>query len=104
MTFTQRSYRESLRDIEACPGAVSLKLYRRGFGSSVARSTLADANESRDWRAFADFSQVLIRMAIKLYANDSIGIPELQDLYALDSTAIDLCSALFPCPIHFIRF
>jgi hypothetical protein len=62
----------------------------------VARSTLADANESRDWRIFADFAQVLIRMAIKLYANDATGIPDVHDLYALDSTTIDLCLALFP--------
>ena len=67
-----------------------------GFGSAVARSTLADANESRDWRIFADFAQVLIRTAIKLYAKDSTGVAEVRDLYALDSTTIDLCLALFP--------
>ena len=96
MAFAQLTYRESLRDIEACLGAVSPKLYHMGFGSAVARSTLADANESRDWRIFADFAQVLIRMAIKLYANDATGIAEVRDLYALDSTTIDLCLALFP--------
>lgn len=90
------TYRESLRDIEACLGAVGPKLYHMGFGSAVARSTLADANESRDWRIFADFAQVLIRTAIKLYAKDSTGIAEVRDLYALDSTTIDLCLALFP--------
>jgi hypothetical protein len=66
------------------------------FGSSVERSTLADANENRDWRIFADFAQVLIRTAITLYANDATGIADVRDLYALDSTTIDLCLALFP--------
>jgi hypothetical protein len=96
MAFAQLAYRESLRDIEACLGAVGPKLYHMGFGSAVARSTLADANENRDWRIFADFAQVLIRTAIKLYANDATGIAEVRDLYALDSTTIDLCLALFP--------
>lgn len=96
MAFAQLTYRESLRDIEACLGAVGPKLYHMGFGSAVARSTLADANENRDWRIFADFAQVLIRTAIKLYAKDSTGIAEVRDLYALDSTTIDLCLALFP--------
>lgn len=96
MAFAQLTYRESLRDIEACLGAVGPKLYHMGLGSSVARSTLADANESRDWRIFADFAQVLIRTAIKLYAKDSAGIAEVRDLYALDSTTIDLCLTLFP--------
>jgi hypothetical protein len=67
-----------------------------GFGSAVARTTLADANESRDWRIFADFAQVLIRTAIQLYANDVTGIQDVRDLYALESTMIDLCLALFP--------
>jgi hypothetical protein len=67
-----------------------------GFGCAVARSTLADANESRDWRIFADFAQVLIRTAIQLHANDAMDIREVRDLYALDSTTIDLCLALFP--------
>jgi transposase len=96
MAFAQLTYRESLRDIEACLGAVGPKLYHMGFGSAVARSTLADANENRDWRIFADFAQVLIRTAIKLHAKDSTGIAEVRDLYALDSTTIDLCLALFP--------
>jgi transposase len=96
MAFAQLTYRESLRDIEACLGAVGPKLYHMGFGDAVARSTLADANESRDWRIFADFAHVLIRTAIKLYANESIDVPQVRDLYALDSTTIDLCLALFP--------
>jgi hypothetical protein len=96
MAFAQLSYRESLRDIEACLGAIGPKLYHMGIGSAVARSTLADANENRDWRIFADFAQVLIRTAIKLYANDATGIADVHDLYALDSTTIDLCLALFP--------
>jgi hypothetical protein len=96
MAFAQLAYRESLRDIEACLGAIGPKLYHMGFGSAVARSTLADANEVRDWRIFADFAQVLIRTAIKLYADDATGIAEVRDLYALDSTTIDLCLSLFP--------
>lgn len=96
MAFAQLAYRESLRDIEACLRAVAPKLYHLGFSSSVARSTLADANESRDWRIFADFAQVLIRTAIKLYADDATGIAEVSELYALDSTTIDLCLSLFP--------
>jgi len=96
MAFAQLTYRESLRDIEACLGAIGPKLYHMGLGSAVARSTLADANENRDWRIFADFAQVLIRTAIKLYAGDATGIAEVHDLYALDSTTIDLCLALFP--------
>lgn len=96
MAFAQLTYRESLRDIEACLGAVGPKLYHMGLGVAVARSTLADANERRDWRIFADFAHVLIRTAIKLYADDSTGIGQVRDLYALDSTTIDLCLALFP--------
>jgi len=96
MAFAQLAYRESLRDIEACLGAIGPKLYHMGFSSAVARSTLADANESRDWRIFADFAQVLIHTAVKLYANDATGIPDVRDLYALDSTTIDLCLLLFP--------
>jgi hypothetical protein len=96
MAFAQLTYRESLRDIEACLGAIGHKRYHMGIGSAVARSTLADANEDRDWRIFADFAQVLIRTAIKLYANDATGIKDVRDLYALDSTTIDLCLALFP--------
>ena len=96
MAFAQLAYRVSLRDIEACLSAVGPKLYHMGFGSAVARSTLADANESRDWRIFADFAQVLIRTAVKLHADDATGIKDVRDLYALDSTTIDLCLAPFP--------
>jgi Domain of unknown function (DUF4372)/Transposase DDE domain len=96
MAFAQLTYRESLRDIEACLRSVSGKLYHMGFRGKVARSTLADANESRDWRIYADFAQVLIALARPLYANDPIGIDWDQSLYALDSTTIDLCLSLFP--------
>ena len=88
MAFAQLAYRESLRDIEACLGAIGPKLYHMGFSSAVARSTLADANEDRDWRIFADFAQVLIRAAVNLYADDATGIKDVRDLYAL--TAVRL--------------
>jgi hypothetical protein len=96
MAFAQLTYRESLRDIEACLRSISGKLYHMGFRGKVARSTLADANESRDWRIYADFAQVLIAIARPLYASDPIGVELDQSLYALDSTTIDLCLALFP--------
>jgi len=96
MAFAQLTYRESLRDIEACLRSIGGKLYHMGFRSHVARSTLADANESRDWRIYADFAQVLIAIARPLYARDPIGIDLDQSLYALDSTTIDLCLSLFP--------
>jgi hypothetical protein len=96
MGFAQFTYRESLRDIEACLRSVSGKLYHMGFRGRVSRSTLADANESRDWRIFADFAQVLIAVARPLYAGDPIGVDLDASLYALDSTTIDLCLALFP--------
>jgi Domain of unknown function (DUF4372)/Transposase DDE domain len=96
MAFAQLTYRESLRDIEACLHSMSGKLYHMGFRSRVARSTLADANESHDWRIFADFAQVLIGIARPLYALDPIGVDLDQSLYALDSTTIDLCLSLFP--------
>jgi len=102
MAFAQLTYRESLRDIEACLRSISGKLYHMGFRSHVARSTLADANESRDWRIFADFAHVLIRIARPLYAHDPIGVDLDQSLYALDSTTIDLCLSLFPWA-HFRR-
>ncbi len=95
MAFAQLTYRESLRDIEACLRSMSGKLYHMGFRSRVARSTLADANESRDWRIYADFAQVLIGIARPLYARDPIGVELDQSLYALDSTTIDLCLTLF---------
>ena len=91
MVFAQLTYRESLRDIEACLRSVGGKLYHMGFRSTVARSTLADANESRDWRIYADFAQVLIGIARPLYAQDPIGVELNEGLYALDSTTIDLC-------------
>lgn len=96
MAFAQLTYRESLRDIETCLRSVSGKLYHMGFRSAIARSTLADANESRDWRIYADFAQTLIAIARPLYANDPIGVELNQSLYALDSTTIDLCLSLFP--------
>ena len=96
MAFAQLTYRESLRDIEACLRSVSGKLYHMGLRGKVARSTLADANESHDWRIYADFAQVLIGIARPLYAHDPIGVDLAQSLYALDSTTIDLCLTLFP--------
>jgi Domain of unknown function (DUF4372)/Transposase DDE domain len=96
MAFAQLTYRESLRDIETCLGAVGGKLYHMGFQTSVARSTLADANESRDWRIYADFAQTLVGTARILYARDPLGVDLDQSLYALDSTTIDLCLSLFP--------
>jgi hypothetical protein len=96
MAFAQLTYRESLRDIEACLRAMGGKLYHMGFRGRVARSTLADANDAHDWRIYADFAQALIRIARPLYASDPIGVDLDQSLYALDSTTIDLCLALFP--------
>jgi hypothetical protein len=96
MAFAQFTYRESLRDIEACLQSMSGKLYHMGFRSRIARSTLADANEAHDWRIFADFALVLIGIARPLYAGDPIGVDLAQSLYALDSTTIDLCLSLFP--------
>jgi hypothetical protein len=96
MAFAQLTYRESLRDIEACLRSMQGKLYHLGFRGKVARATLADANESHDWRIFADFAQVLIGIARPLHARDPIGVDLEQSLYALDSTTIDLCLSLFP--------
>lgn len=96
MAFAQLTYRESLRDIEACLGSMQSKLYHMGFRGKVSRSTLADANERRDWRIYADFAQVLIGIARPLYADDPLGVELDQNLYALDSTTIDLCLSLFP--------
>jgi hypothetical protein len=96
MAFAQLTYRESLRDIEACLGSMRGKLYHMGFRGRVARSTLADANEAHDWRIFADFAQGLIATARPLHACDLMGVDLNQSLYALDSTTIDLCLALFP--------
>jgi hypothetical protein len=96
MGFAQLTYRESLRDIEACLRSVSGKLYHMGFRGRVARTNLADANEAHDWRIFADFAQVFIGIARPLYVHDPIGVDLAQSLYALDSTTIDLCLSLFP--------
>ena len=96
MAFAQLSYRYSLRDIEACLGAQQNKLYHCGFRAPVRRSTLADANEQRDWRIYADFARTLIDMARPLYANTELGIDLDATIYALDATTIDLCLSLFP--------
>jgi transposase len=96
MAFAQFTYRESLRDIEACLRSMSGKLYHMGFRSRIARSTLADANETHDWRIFADFAQHLIGVARPLHAEDPMGVDLAHSLYALDSTTVDLCLALFP--------
>src|SRR5271165_1649823 len=95
MAFAQFTYRESLRDIEACLRSSPEKLYHMGIRGRVSRSTLADANETHDWRIFADFAQRLIAIARPLYAHDPIGVELDQSLYALDSTTIDLCLSLF---------
>src|SRR5260370_10825685 len=96
MVFAQSTYRESLRDIEACLRSMSGKLYHMGFRSRIARSTLADANETHDWRIFADFAQHLIGIARPLHAEDPMGVELAPSLYAIDSTTIDLCLGLFP--------
>lgn len=96
MTFAQLTYRESLRDIEACLKAIPKKRYHMGIKGSVARSTIAEANEKRDWRIYADFAQVLISQARELYAEDDFGLELSETVYALDSTTIDLCLELFP--------
>jgi hypothetical protein len=102
MAFGQLTFRESLRDIEACLRSMQSKLYHMGIRGAVARSTLADANERRDWRIFADFAQVLIATARELYVDDEIGVRLKKTVYALDSTTIDLCLTLFPWA-HFRR-
>jgi hypothetical protein len=96
MMFAQLTYRESLRDIVACLRAQQRRLYHAGIRGSVSRSTLADANESRDWRIYADFAQLLIQEARLLYRDDDLGIELANTVYALDSTTIDLCMTLFP--------
>jgi hypothetical protein len=95
MAFAQLTYRESLRDIEACLRAQRNKLYHMGFRSTVSRNTLANANMVRDWRIYADFAQSLIGVARRLYANDSFGVDLKDTVYAIDSTTIDLCLSLF---------
>jgi hypothetical protein len=96
MAFGQLTYRESLRDIEACLSAQTAKLYHMGLREPVRRSTLADANESRDWRIYAEFAQRLIAQARRLYASESLGVDLTNSVYALDSTTIDLCLSVFP--------
>lgn len=96
MAFAQLTYRESLRDIETCLHSMRGKLYHMGLRATVARSTLADANENRDWRIFADFAQALINIARPLHAGDPLGVELDHALYALDATTIDLCLSLFP--------
>jgi len=102
MAFAQMTWRESLRDIEACLSAQATKLYHMGLREAVARSTLADANETRDWRIWAEFAQLLIRRARQLYADDSLALDLANTVYALDSTTIDLCLSVFPWA-HFQR-
>jgi len=96
MAFAQLTYRENLRDIEACLRATQSKLYHLGIRGKASRNTLAHANQTRDWRIYADFAQILITRARKLYTEESFGIKLDQAVYALDSTTIDLCLALFP--------
>jgi hypothetical protein len=96
LAFAQLTFRESLRDIETCLRSFQPKLYHAGFRGNVSRSTLADANRVHDWRIFADFAQVLIGRARKLYADEPMGVELEQTVYALDSTTIDLCLSLFP--------
>src|SRR5271157_3613119 len=96
LAFAQLTWRESLRDIEACLRAQSFKLYHLGFRSTVARNTLANANAVRDWRIYADFAQHLIVIARRLYADDPLALELDETVYALDSTTIDLCLSVFP--------
>ena len=96
MSFAQLTHRESLRDIEICLRVMQTKAYHAGIRANVARSTLADANEKRDWRIWADFGKILIRTARELYADDDFGLELDQTVYALDSSTIDLCLSLFP--------
>jgi hypothetical protein len=96
MAFAQLTYRESLRDIEACLSAQASKLYHMGIREPASRSTLADANETRDWRIYADFAQRLILQAKRLYVNEDLGLDLSNTVYALDSTTIDLCLSMFP--------
>ena len=96
IAFAQLTFRESLRDIESCLRSMSGRLYHMGFRGRISRSTLADANEKRDWRIYADFAMVLIHRARELYINEPFGVELANTVYALDSTTIDLCLALFP--------
>jgi hypothetical protein len=96
MAFAQLTYRDSLRDIECCLRAMKDKLYHMGIRGKISRSTLADANEKRDWRIYRDFAQILIRHARKLYADEDFGLQLDETVYALDATIIDLCLSVFP--------
>ena len=96
LAFAQLTYRESLRDIETCLRAIPSRLYHMGFRSEVSRSTLAKANQQRDWRIYADVAQVLMRQARQLYAHEEMDVKLEETVYALDSTTIDLCLSLFP--------
>lgn len=96
MAFAQLTYRESLRDIEVCLRSMQSRLYHMGFRGKVSRNTLAHANEKRDWRIYADFAQVLIHQARRLYVDEDFGAELNETVYALDSTTIDLCLSLFP--------
>ena len=96
MAFAQLTYRESLRDIEVCLKAIGSRLYHMGIKSPVSRNNLSHANETRDWRIYADFAQILIAQAKALYANDTLALDMVSTVYALDSTTIDLCMNLFP--------
>ena len=96
MSFAQVTYRDSLADIEVCLRSRPDQLYHMGFRSTIAHSTLADANSSRDWRIYHDLAQGLIARARRLYASESFGVELEQTVYALDSTTIDLCLSLFP--------
>src|ERR1700727_19858 len=96
MAFAQLTYRESLRDIEVCLSAQTAKLYHAGFREPVRRATLADANEGRDWRIYAEFAQRLIGQARRLYSDESLDVELANTVYALDSTTIDLCLSMFP--------
>jgi hypothetical protein len=96
MAFAQLTYRESLRDVEACLRAQPAKLYHLGLRGNVSRSALGDANEGRDWRIYGEFAQALIRIARPLYAREPLGVEFSETVYALDSTTIDPCLSLFP--------
>ena len=96
MAFAQLTYRESLRDIECCLRAMREKLYHMGIRGKASRSTLADANEVRDWQIYSDFAQILIHEARRLYVEDDFGLELKETVYALDSSTIDLCLSVFP--------
>jgi hypothetical protein len=96
MAFAQLTYRETLRDIECCLRAMKEKLYHMGIRGKISRSTIAYANENRDWRVYCDFAQILIHQARKLYADEDFGLQLKETVYALDATIIDLCLSVFP--------